>query len=81
MDALFFLFGCIGVAIAALLALSIQPADILTKVPFLTTEILPRTGQALVVASAAIVIWRAGQITGFLRRLLKIRREIAINEA
>lgn len=81
MDALFFLFGCIGIAIVALIALSIEPLDILNKIPFLTTEVMPRIGQALVVAPTIILIWRAGQITGILRRLLKIQHEIAINEA
>lgn len=81
MDALFLLFGCIGIAIAALVSLSIQPPDVLKQVPYLTSEVLPRIGQSLVVAAAGIVIWRAGQITGILRRSLKIRHEIAINEA
>lgn len=81
MDALFFLFGCIGIAIVALVALSIEPFDMLKKIPFLTTEILPRIGQALVVAPTIILLWRAGQITGILRRLLKIQHEIALDEA
>lgn len=81
MDALFFLFGCIGVSIAALFALSIQPPEILTRVPYLTTEILPRMGQAFVVAGTGLVFWRAGQIPAILRRLLKTRHEISIDEA
>jgi hypothetical protein len=80
-DALFLLFGCVALSIAALLSLSIQPAAFMTKVPYLTTEILPRIGQALVVGPTAMVVWRAGRIPAILRRALEIRREIAIDEA
>jgi hypothetical protein len=81
MDALFFLFGCVGVAFAALVCLSFNPPAFLNAVPFLTSEILPRLGQTLVVTATGMVIWRAGQIPGILRRSLKVRHEIALNEA
>ena len=44
-DALFLLFGCVGIVIGALVALSTPPPWPLTAVPFLTTEALPRVGQ------------------------------------
>ncbi|MGO7133424.1 hypothetical protein AB9E06_21460 [Rhizobium leguminosarum] len=81
MDALFFLFGCIVLAIGALVSLSIHPAEFMIKIPYLTTEILPRLGQALVVMATGMVLFRAGQIPGILRRSLAARHEIAIAEA
>jgi hypothetical protein len=81
MDALFFLFGCIALAIGALVSLSIEPAAFMIKVPHLTTEILPRLGQAFVVTATGMVLLRAGQIPGILRRSLAARHEIAIAEA
>jgi len=81
MDALFLMFGCVAVCVAALVALSIQPAAILRNVPYLTTEILPRLGQAIVTTSATLIVMRAGQIPGILRRSLAVRHEIAIEEA
>jgi len=80
-DALLFLFGCIIVAIAALVSLSIPPAAVLATVPYLTTEVLPRAGQTLVCGATGLVLWRAGQIPAILRRSLRIRHEIAVNEA
>lgn len=81
MDAMFFLFGCIGLSVASLFMLSIQPPSWLISVPYLTTQILPRLGQAFVIAPALAVVWRAGQITGILRQCLKTRHEIARIEA
>lgn len=81
MDALFFLFGCVAVVIAALVALSIPAHRLLTLVPYLTTEILPRAGQAMVVAPVFLVVLRLGQIPAILRRSLAVRHEIAIEEA
>jgi hypothetical protein len=80
-DALFLLFGCVALSIGALVSLAIPPATFMTKVPYLTTEILPRIGQALVVGPTALVVWRAGRIPGIMRRALEIRREIAVDEA
>lgn len=81
MDALFFLFGCVAIAIAALVSLSIEPAAFMIKIPYLTTEILPRIGQAFVVTATGMVVLRAGQIPGILRRSLAARHEIALGEA
>ncbi|MCZ7494139.1 hypothetical protein O8B39_06490 [Agrobacterium rhizogenes] len=81
MDAMFFLFGCIGISIASLLMLSIEPPVWLRDIPYITSEVLPRIGQMLVIAPAGIVVWRAGQITGILRQCLKTRHEIAKIEA
>ncbi|TIM41070.1 MAG: hypothetical protein E5Y55_26215 [Mesorhizobium sp.] len=81
MDALFLLFGCVVLSIGALVSLSIQPANFLTRVPYLTTEILPRIGQSLVIGPTTLVVWRAGRIPAILRRALEIRREIAVDEA
>ncbi|WFR96528.1 hypothetical protein [Rhizobium tumorigenes] len=80
-DALFFIFGCVIVAVGALLSLLIEPAAFMTRVPYLTSEILPRAGQAIVCAATGLVIWRAGQIPAILRRSLKVRYEIAVSEA
>lgn len=81
MDALFLLFGCVGVAVAALVALTIQPATFLVEIPYLTTEFLPRCGQAFVVGATTLMLLRIGQIPGILRRSLQIRRDIAVEEA
>lgn len=81
MDALFFCFACIGIAIAALLALSIEAPIILKRVPYLTTQIMPRSGQAFVVCASTLVIWRSGQIPAILRRTLAVRHKAALEEA
>lgn len=81
MDALFLLFGCTAVAFGGLMSLAISPPAIFHYVPYLTVEILPRGGNAVVVAAVAIIIARAGQIPAILRRALAMRREIAVDEA
>ncbi|GEP12758.1 hypothetical protein MGN01_46030 [Methylobacterium gnaphalii] len=81
MDALFLMFGAVGVSVAALVSLSIEPASLLSEIPYLTDQILPRIGQALVVAPVALVLWRVGQIPAILRRTLKVRYESALEEA
>jgi hypothetical protein len=81
MDALFLLFGSVGVAVWALMSLSLAPPALLDRIPFLTTEILPRLGQMFVVAPVALILLRAGQIPGILRRSLAVRHEIATEEA
>jgi hypothetical protein len=81
MDALFLLFGCVGIVVVGLVALSTQPAAIMNRIPYLTTEILPRFGQMLVVCTSACIVMRIGMIPGILRRSLAIRHRIAIDEA
>ena len=81
MDALFVLFGAVGVAVLAQVALSIPAPAVLQGVPYLTTEILPRGGQALVLGATAMILSRIGQIPGILRRTLSIRHEGALEEA
>jgi hypothetical protein len=81
MDALFLLFGCVIVSVGALVSLSIAPPDVLKKVPYLTSEVLPRVGQCIVVSTTGLILLRAGQIPGILRRTLKLRKEIAVAEA
>lgn len=81
MDVLFFLFGCVGLIVAALFCLSIQPPKVLTGVPYLTTELFPRVGQALVVAATYATFTKIGRIPAILRDMLKIRHAIAISEA
>lgn len=81
MDALFLLFGCAIVAVIALVALAIQPPEFLNRIPYLTSEILPRVGQAIVICAALTILLRAGQIPAILRRSLIARRQIAIEEA
>lgn len=81
MDALLFCFGCIGIAIAALLALSIEAPAFLKQVPILTQQVMPRAGQAFVVCASSLVLWRAGQIPAILRRTLSVRHKAALEEA
>ena len=80
-DVLFLLFGCVALSIGALVSLAIQPSSFLIRIPYLTTEILPRIGQALVVGPTLFVIWKAGTIPAVMRRALEIKRDIAVDEA
>lgn len=81
MDALFLLFGCVAVVIGALVALAINPPAILNEIPYLTTQVLPRAGQAVVVLFSSMILLRVGQIPGILRRSLALRHKIAVEEA
>ena len=80
MDALLFMFGCIAVAFLGLMILSIPPT-FLNKIPFLTTEILPRFGQAVVLTSVIAIVRRSSQIPAILRKTLAMRKDITIEEA
>lgn len=80
MDALFFLFGLVGVSVIALLSLAIPTASLLAHVPYLAT-VLERSGQGIVVGTATLIVMRAGQIPGILRRSMNIRHKIAVEEA
>src|SRR3546814_14141149 len=60
MDALFMLFGCVGIAVVALVSLATQPAAILTRIPYLTSEILPRLAQTVVVGAHANTLMHIG---------------------
>lgn len=81
MDALFLLFGCVAVVIGALVALAVRPPAILTHVPYVTTDVLPRVGQGIVLLFSTVILVRAGQIPGILRRSLAVRHKIAVDEA
>lgn len=81
MDALFLLFGCVGVVVIGLVSLATEPAKIMIKIPYLTTEILPRIGQAVVISASAFTMMRIGMIPAILRRSLAVRHRIAIEEA
>lgn len=81
MDALFLLFGCVGVAIASLAAMSVEPPDFLVSIPLLTSEILPRFGQMVTMVATTLIVTRAGQIPAILRRTLVVRHRIATDEA
>lgn len=81
MDVLFLLLGLVGVIFAAIFMLGIPPPMALENIPFLTSEILPRFGQSIVVGGTALILMRAGQIPAILRRSLLIRHEIAVDEA
>jgi hypothetical protein len=81
MNALFALLAGVGVVFGALFALSVEPPNILNRVPFLTTQVLPRFGQALVLGGSALIVGRAWHVPAILRRTLRIRHEIAIDEA
>lgn len=80
-DALLQLLGIVGVVFAAVFTLSIAPPNLAFRVPFLATEILPRFGQAVVLAGAAVIVLRASLVPAILRRCLHIRHEIAADEA
>jgi uncharacterized protein YacL len=80
-DALLLLFGCVGLVVGALISLSVSPPDALTKVPYLTTNILPRMGQAWVIGPVVLALLRVGQIPAILRRSLAARHVIAVEEA
>ena len=81
MDALFFLFGCVAVAVGALVTLAIPPPEVFAKIPYLSTDVLPRGGQAVVVCAVTMILIRAGQIPAILRGSLSVRHEIAVAEA
>jgi hypothetical protein len=81
MDALFLLFGCVGAVVIGLVALATQPPTIFTRVPYLTSEVLPRFGQTIVVCASTFTVLRIGMIPGILRRSLAVRHRIAIDEA
>lgn len=80
MDARFALFGLGAIAVAILLSLAIPVPDALAKFPYLAA-CLERSGQAALIACASLIVLRAGQIPGILRRSLWIRHKIAVDEA
>ena len=80
MDALFLLFGLVGVSVVALLSLAIPSPPLVAHVPHLAT-ILERSGQGIVAGAATLIVMRAGQIPGILRRSMNIRHKIAVDEA
>lgn len=80
MDALFLLFGLVGVSVLGLLSLTIPVPELLAKLPFVPAG-LERFGQALVTAVSVLIVIRSGQVPGILRRSLVIRHEIAVDEA
>jgi hypothetical protein len=81
MDALFLLFGGIGIVVMALVALAIPSPSFVSDVPYLASDVLPRSGQAIVVGATALILWRVGQIPAILRRTLTVRHEGALEEA
>lgn len=81
MDAMFLLFGCVAIVVAALIALAIPTPWPLSAWTLLSAEILPRGGQAIVAGATAFVAMRLGQIPAILRKALSIRHRSAIDEA
>lgn len=81
LDAMFLLFGCVALVMAALFTLSISPPAILLRVPFLASEVLPRFGQAVVVCFTSVIVLRVGMLPAILRRALSLRHSIAVDEA
>ncbi|AYJ87337.1 hypothetical protein D3Y57_17125 [Sphingomonas paeninsulae] len=81
MDALLLIFGSVGIAVVALVMLATAPPPFLSKIPLLTVTILPRLGQAVVVAVIVLIALRTGQIPAVLRRTLEVRHKIAVAEA
>jgi hypothetical protein len=80
MDALFALFGLVALAVAVLLSLAIQAPQTIAKIPHMVS-ILEHSGQAVLCGCVVLIVMRAGQIPGILRRSLEIRHRIAIDEA
>ena len=81
MDALLGLLGLVGVVFAAVFTLSIDPPTFLLRLPYVATEILPRFGQAVVIAGSVVIVLRASLVPTILRRSLLVRHEIAADEA
>lgn len=81
MDAMFLLFGCVAIVVAALIALAIPTPWPLSSWTLLSAEILPRSGQAIVAGATAFVAMRLGQIPAILRKALSIRHRSAVDEA
>lgn len=80
-DALIGLLTLVGIVFAAIFALSLLPPQFLRRLPLLTTEILPRMGQAVVAGGSTLIVLRARLVPAILRRCLSIRHEIAADEA
>ncbi|MAW99565.1 MAG: hypothetical protein CMN72_07930 [Sphingomonas sp.] len=78
-DALLFIFGTLLVSVAALFALSVPTPNAVAAIP-LAGEILTRGGQAIVSLTAVTALLHAGKIPAILRRILELRREMAVNE-
>jgi hypothetical protein len=81
MNALFFLFACVAIVVGALVALASPPPQLLSRIPLVTSELLPRSGQAIVIVFSALILTRLGQIPAILRRTLAVRHQIALDEA
>ena len=80
-NALLQLLGIVGIVFAAVFTLGVPTPTLLGRLPLLATEILPRLGQAIVVGGAALIVSRAQLVPAILRRCLRIRHEIAADEA
>lgn len=80
-DALFLLFGCVGVVIVCLVALATPTPGIAYLVPYLAEHILPRSGQAIACLFSALILIKSGQIPAIIRRTLEVRHKIAVEEA
>ncbi|NKJ02019.1 hypothetical protein FHW92_004119 [Novosphingobium sp. SG707] len=80
-DALLQIFMYVAIAVAGLLSLSMSPPILFFKVPHLTNDILPRLGQAVVIAFSVITVIKSGTIPAILRRSLAVRHKIAAEEA
>jgi hypothetical protein len=80
MDAMFALFGLGAVAVAILLSLAIPMPGGIARIPH-AASILERGGQAALVGCVSLIVTRAGQMPGVLRRSLEIRHKIAVDEA
>jgi hypothetical protein len=79
-DALFLLFGLVVICICALISLAIPTPNLLAHIPYVPAS-LQRMGQSIVVLTVILLVSRAGQIPGILRRALDMRHKIAVDEA
>lgn len=80
-EALLQIFMYVVIVVAALLSLSMAPPALLSKVPHLSSQFLPRLGQAVAIAFSAMTIMKSGTIPAILKRSLAVRHKIAAEEA
>lgn len=81
MDALFLMFGCVSIAVMALISIAIDPPEFIQEFPLVAREVLPRLGQATFFVALGMVFLRIGQIPAILRKTLLARYKISVIEA
>ncbi|HEV2082655.1 MAG TPA: hypothetical protein VGR32_09405 [Brevundimonas sp.] len=79
-DALFGVFGLIGLAVIILMTLAI-PTPASEYIPNVAKALPSRGGQGLVCFVGALAIARSGTVPGAIRRSLTLRTSIAVDDA